>query len=854
MSLYFKKYILIFLICFSFSTKINSKDDVKEDPKGDKEDIIAVIVKSTMDMLIGMSCFNESFVALFLNDMSNTCTKEGVVSPIIGQILSPGMFSNTIIKLKINYDDIASLKGKCKKSKRPSYYEQKISFAVCNDTKLKALGLLFKTFPEIYLIKITKAIIDSGIIQTGNISDKSFLQLLKSALAIDPTLYHDLYENKTIGDWGITADLTFPVIWYIKGHQDKICVDIPTILFDTVPVGCVYLQEPYPYSIYSDFFDKTMDKNFFDKIIDQKLIDQNFTLSNTEVFNCKNLGSCYTDAKNNSKTLIPISSPLIECIKRMLVKLLVSPSVCKLADGANVIYSDSVLYKFQKGMRKAVTAFLTLYIIFFGFRIILQGQPPSKADFILTVIKFLLVVYFAIGIDEPLNSGATQKFTGMTDWAFPIMFKGADQMTSWVFGSDFSGICDFSQATYKSGYEYIRLWDSLDCKVMNYLGLNSLLDFFTQSGKGSFSFSFPPYLILLGVAIYTGNILLAMAALSYPLFIISVGAYMINAFIVCMISITILGVLAPIFVPMSLFNYTKSYFDSWLKLMISFVLQPIVIASFMVLMFAIYEDTFFTSCKYQTYYVSNDDSGTISKIDSGNTSRLFFAIDLDESKYNDTDDWKNCQGSLGYMFNSYLSIFLTTATNINSATEDSTKSLFSNAIVSTSSAFFSNSFELSYNKIKDLLLSLITCCFVLYLMYHFSNQLGEFAADVSSSIPIGKMSINPQDVFKKGMEAIQAMGGVDPQSADSFASGKEKSTDSFSGGSKKRQGISEDSISGGSKKREGISEDRISGSKKKTDISALVTKEGISEDSISGDKKKTDISAFVKTSFLKDKE
>jgi len=50
---------------------------------------------------------------------------------------------------------------------------------------------------------------------------------------------------------------------------------------------------------------------------------------------------------------------------------------------------------------------------------------------------------------------------------------------------------------------------------------------------------------------------LVSLALMYPLLVISVGAFVVNATVACMISIVILGVLAPLFVPLYLFNYTS---------------------------------------------------------------------------------------------------------------------------------------------------------------------------------------------------------------------------------------------------------------------------------------------------------
>ena len=53
---------------------------------------------------------------------------------------------------------------------------------------------------------------------------------------------------------------------------------------------------------------------------------------------------------------------------------------------------------------------------------------------------------------------------------------------------------------------------------------------------------------------------------------------------------------------------------------------------------------------------------------------------------------------------------------------------------------------------------MITACFTLYLLYHFSAQLAEFAADMTEGVALSNVAINPQLIFKAGMAAIGAAG------------------------------------------------------------------------------------------------
>ena len=142
---------------------------------------------------------------------------------------------------------------------------------------------------------------------------------------------------------------------------------------------------------------------------------------------------------------------------------------------------------------------------------------------------------------------------------------------------------------YAIGMSHIALWDSLDYKINHYLGLDMIQTMIVEIASRNYDFSqldilsfpIPPYIYLLVPTVISGNFTLISLALMYPLIIISVSAFVVNATVVCMISIVVLGVLAPLFVPMYLFEYTKGYFEAWVKLIISFMLQPMVAIVFM---------------------------------------------------------------------------------------------------------------------------------------------------------------------------------------------------------------------------------------------------------------------------------
>ena len=82
---------------------------------------------------------------------------------------------------------------------------------------------------------------------------------------------------------------------------------------------------------------------------------------------------------------------------------------------------------------------------------------------------------------------------------------------------------------------------------------------------------------------------------------------------------------------------------------------------------------------------------------------------------------------------------------------------FLEGIYSSPGMFFSIP-QLIFEKIKNIILAMITACFTLYLLYHFSAQLAEFAADMTEGVALSNVAINPQLIFKAGMAAIGAAG------------------------------------------------------------------------------------------------
>ncbi len=743
------------------------------------------VLDTILDTLTGLTCETQGVGNLLRSEFSHTCIPASFFTFRIANIISPRLYANTFLRVYINDDEL--FPGACERGNRIEFNDQKLSFSLCSNTKLAVarVGAIAKS-----AVIIAKAI----FVETD------IWQEILDAWDIPKEDFHNVHRDVREGVSGTMFDIgIIPVLpWKVIKEKDKMCVATQSFA-GWIPIGCKYIKEPFPVSIYADFLD-----------VSPEGIGELEKL--TSLTTCGNMGGCYKRAYENSRATIVMTGPLIECVREMIAKLMISSAVCSFDDVKNVLGSNSrvtsALFQFQKNMHKAVSAMLTLYVIMFGFRIVLSGNVPEKTELVNFGVKFLFVTYFAVGINiNPGSGNDLDRMDGMIQWAFPFLLDGMNQLASWIINASPSELCKFNDIYYPDSLRHLQLWDSLDCRVSHYLGLDAMQTMLVENASRHHDFSrldilsfpIPPYIYLLIPAVISGNWTLISLAIMYPLLIISVGAFIVNATVVCMISIVILGVLAPLFVPMYLFNYTKGYFESWVKLLISFMLQPMVAVVFMTTMLAVYDFGFYGTCKYAKRDFSYSGTGfstgdtalanAVAPISDGRSVRYFF-VDQDWGNYSE-EEARGCKESLGFILNNPFQFLADLGTDfateavmpwIEDASGEEEKKRFSflDGIAASPGMFF-DMIELIFEKIKKLAIALLTACLILYLMYHFSESLAEFAADMTEGVSLGNMAIKPQTIFKAGMAATSAAGGGGG-AKDKLSAGRGGATDKISTG------------------------------------------------------------------------
>ncbi|MBF8246658.1 MAG: type IV secretion system protein [Rickettsia sp.] len=262
--------------------------------------------------------------------------------------------------------------------------------------------------------------------------------------------------------------------------------------------------------------------------------------------------SCVRDIKNHSQSKRPLSSIVYYCTSQMLKE----------------IREDS-LKDIREILKNFVQYSLVLYVIFIGYRIILT-QEINKTSLIIEIIKMIFVTYFSIGLVG--EDGKIQN--GFDKYILPLVESAGSELARFI---NLSGkICKFpkgNDTSYEEGYAFLGFWDSIDCYLSSFLP-NEL------------------FLVLIIVFLKFGSFW-GMLILQYILLVLSMFTFVLEIFVRSLIVMTILSILSPIFITMYLFSFTRDYFDKFIKVNLSMILQPLVATLYIFLAIWIFEKAFY---------------------------------------------------------------------------------------------------------------------------------------------------------------------------------------------------------------------------------------------------------------------
>ena len=476
---------------------------------------------------------------------------------------------------------------------------------------------------------------------------------------------------------------------------------------------------------------------------------------------CRTIGdSCY-DGRKKSQSLLSFSGLTIHCLRDTLNKVFYIGNECPTFDDDITFTMLRPFPAFQNAMKMAVRGALILYVMIYGFKIVMNGEYAELNKVAMFIIKFIFVVYFAVGLGtKTLEDGSQVKHNGMTEFALPILVEMTSNFTEMVFLAGGSqGLCNFDASKYQSGYAFYKVWDAIDCRIGYYLGMQmlynigtiirsqsgtvaegvgTLIDWGSGSGDGIEALeavgSLTFFTVMFGFFM-AGNIMIVIFGLIFVMVFMSVILYFLTAYLVCMVTLYVMAYISPIFIPMVLFERTKGYFDSWLRIVVSCTLQPMVIGGFIALLLTMYDSAIYGNCEFQRYDYS-----------VGEFNFSTFELRLPPVEV------EKCKASLGYKLMHYY---------LGDGWEKQILILFEIA------------------KIRDFLNILVSLLYVVIyvlIFYFFIQSVNEFASDLTGGPSMASVTASPTAIIDKAINVAKAAVSATKAAVKAYAGDAEGAT------------------------------------------------------------------------------
>ena len=260
----------------------------------------------------------------------------------------------------------------------------------------------------------------------------------------------------------------------------------------------------------------------------------------------------------------------------------------------SVIFATSVLMDVMVRMTiDNVKILIAIGIAAFGIAMVTGKTPSVSQSGLILIIKIGAIMLFLnqFGGLYPLILNALENL-------LDIMAKPA--ILAFAEGGPWNHIANTGTASFTCKFgtfqasetNIMRVWNLIDCYINLIVG-------------GVFS----------GANLMVGIIGFVMAAVfstTLGFFIAFAGLYLLaTAFITILrtvyifltsyVAFSFMVIISSIFIPLILFQSTKHYFDSWLRLTISFILQPVFVFGYLI-MFLVAFNTVIFSGKHSLYY------------------------------------------------------------------------------------------------------------------------------------------------------------------------------------------------------------------------------------------------------------
>ncbi len=239
----------------------------------------------------------------------------------------------------------------------------------------------------------------------------------------------------------------------------------------------------------------------------------------------------------------------------------------------------------QSELHVLVKLILTISITFWGMKILIASEVPKKKDLIVYITQIAIVMFFATGSawQQFFFDGVYKASNEFSKIVFKIQIPDAEEKRD---GCQFGKITDSngndlpSTITYPKDKEYLAIWDSLDCKISRYM------DFGPEMSTAGIA-----KLILAGFLTGAVGVYFSISLFFFAFLMISATIRALHIFLASSMAIIILVFISPITITAILFKKTENIFKGWVKQLIGFSLQPMILFAYLAIFISILDTT-----------------------------------------------------------------------------------------------------------------------------------------------------------------------------------------------------------------------------------------------------------------------
>lgn len=246
---------------------------------------------------------------------------------------------------------------------------------------------------------------------------------------------------------------------------------------------------------------------------------------------------------------------------------------------------------------KFVAGVLTLGMAIYGVMAAAGMLEKVGRDTLFFLVKVSFIAYFSLNADVMYDYA----IRGM-DAAGEAVVQVAPKYGTADGTKDFSDITCLkvmNEAAYEAGKPPVGPWVAMDCMLDTVFGIKidthvggggptggGGTKWFNDQIGGKGLTRGLVFFFFSGMQTSVVGLMLAILGFIFMWGLITMIIKALMTYIAGYIGITFLMIISPIFIPLLLFRTTKEYFDKWVKLVISFALQPVLILLFVSLSIA----------------------------------------------------------------------------------------------------------------------------------------------------------------------------------------------------------------------------------------------------------------------------